>query len=362
MLHMTRRVRGMVAFASLMAAAIWSSTAMSADYTLRWSDIGPPRGPRAEALKWWAEELKKRSDGRIEIEFFWGQSLVKAKDNLKALGSGLTETALIIATYTPAELAVWNYASAPFGINDEWVGMRTWFEMHQTTPELQKEAERNKFKLLFNNTTGPVHLLSREPITSTEQLKGKKIRTTGGYTDLFRELGAVPVTIGFGELYQALGRGIIDGTINYTPFVKSYKHYEVASHLTEAYMGQYLAYGGGINLELFNEMPKDIQDILLKTSDEYMDVYARMQIEYTEQAKKELTAGIDGKKVQFHPLPEAERKRWAKAAEDFTVEWIARMDKSGVDAKGLLERLADTTAKYEATLESDGYPWAKKTN
>ncbi|MPZ33892.1 MAG: hypothetical protein GEV13_23360 [Rhodospirillales bacterium] len=362
MLHMTRRVRGVVAFASLMVA-IWSPMAAAADYTLRWSDIGPPRGPRAEALKWWAGELKKRSDGRIEIEFFWGQSLVKAKDNLKAVGSGLVETAQLIASYTPAELSVWNYASVPFGINDEWVGMHAWFEMHQVSAELQKEAERNKFKLLFNNTTGPVHLLTtKEPITSVEQLKGKKIRTTGGHTNLFKALGAVPVTIGFGELYQALERGTIDGTINYTPFVKSYKHYEVASHLTEAYMGQYLAYGGGINLNLFNKMPKEIQDILLKTSAEYMDVYARLQIEYTAQAKKELAAGIDGKKMQFHALPEAERKRWAKAAEDFTVEWVAKMEKSGIDGKGFLARLAGIAAKYEATLKSDGYPWAKKTN
>jgi TRAP-type transport system periplasmic protein len=363
MLHMARRVRGMVAFASLMAAAMWSTAAMTADYTLRWSDIGPPRGPRAEALKWWAEELKKRSDGRIEIEFFWGQSLVKAKDNLKALGSGLVETAQLIASYTPAELAVWNYASVPFGLNDEWVGMRAWFEMHQVAEELQKEAERNKFKLLFNNTTGPVHLLTtKEPITSVEQLKGKKIRTTGGHTNLFKALGAVPVTIGFGELYQALERGTIDGTINYTAFVKSYKHYEVASHLTEAFMGQYLAYGGGINLKLFNEMPKDLQEVLVKVSDEYMDVYARFQIEDTEKAKKDLVAGIDGKKMQFHALSEAERQRWAKEAESFTTEWIDRMEKSGVDGKAFLDRLAGIAAKYEAKLKSEGYPWAKKTN
>ena len=108
---------------------------IAAEFKLRYSDIGPPRGPRAEALKWWADELKTRSNGRIEIEFFWGQSLIKAKDNLRALGSGLVETAQLIASYNAAELGLWNYASVPFGINDEWVGMRTWFEMLTTTPE-----------------------------------------------------------------------------------------------------------------------------------------------------------------------------------------------------------------------------------
>ena len=136
---------GLFALALVATSSAGPSPAYGAEFELRYSDIGPPRGPRAEALKWWADELKTRSKGRIEIEFFWGQSLVKGKDNLRAVGSGLVETAQVIASYTPADLPVWNYASVPFGINDEWVGMRTWFEMLTTTPEALEEAKRSKF-------------------------------------------------------------------------------------------------------------------------------------------------------------------------------------------------------------------------
>ena len=351
---------GMVSAAVLLATPMVSNTAGAQNYTLRYSDIGPPRGPRAEALKWWADELKTRSNGRIEIKFFWGQSLIKAKDNLRALGSGLVETAQLIASYNAAELGLWNYASVPFGINDEWVGMRTWFEMLTTTPEALAEAKRNKFKLLANNTTGPVHLLcAKAPITTVAGLKGAKVRTSGGWTNLFKELGAVPVTIGFGELYQALERGTVDCTQNYTAFVKSYKHYEVADHLTEAFMGQFLAYGVGISTRIYDEMPKDLQDILVQTSDEYMDVYARNQIEFTKQARKELIAGIDGKKVQFHKLSDEQRAQWAKAAESFTTGWLAKMEKKGIDGQAYLDKLAKVTAKYEAKLKAEGYPWSK---
>ena len=348
------------ALAFLMVSAIWSTTATAAaEFRLRYSDIGPPRGPRAEALKWWAAELNARSKGRIEIEFFWGQSLIKAKDNLRALGAGLVETAQLIASYNAAELGLWNYASVPFGINDEWVGMRTWFEILTTTPEALAEAKRNKYKMLANNTTGPVHLLcAKAPITTVEGLKGKKVRTSGGLTNLFKELGAVPVTIGFGELYQALERGTVDCTQNYTAFVKSYKHFEVADHLTEAFMGQFLAYGIGMSIRTYNDMPKDLQDIMVAVSDQYMDVYAKNQIDFTIQARKELIAGIDGKKVQFHTLPEAERQRWAKAAEGFTTSWLAKMKKKGIDGEAFLKKLAVITAKYEAKLKAEGYPWA----
>ena len=88
----------------------------------------------------------------------------------------------------------------------------------------------------------------------------------------------------------------------------------------------------------------------------------RNQIEDTEAAKKELIAGIDGRKVQFHALPEAERQQWAKASEAFIVEWSDKMEKAGIDAKAFRKRLADVTAKYEADLKANGYPWRKKTN
>jgi TRAP-type C4-dicarboxylate transport system substrate-binding protein len=351
---------GLAAAAAMLAAPVGVPTADAKTYELRWSDIGPPRGPRADALMWWAEQLEKRSDGQIKIKFFWGQSLIKAKDNLRALGSGLVETAQLIATYTPAELPVWNYAGLPFGINDEWVGMRTWAELHRTDKDLLAEAKRNKFVFLFNNTTGPVHLLTtNQAITSVEQLKGKKIRTTGGWTNLMKELGAVPVTIGFGELYAALERGTVDGTINYTPFVKSYKHFEVAGHLTETFMGQVLSYGGGISARVFEGMPKNLQDLLLKVSDEYMEVYAKNQLEDTAQAKKDLIAGIDGKKVQFHALTEEERKRWSDASKVFFDEWIARMEKTGMDAKGFVAKVDKVAAKYDAERKAKGYPWTR---
>ena len=340
--------------------ALFASAAYAKNYTLRYSDIGPPRGPRAAALKWWAGELEKRSGGQIKIKFYWSQSLVKGKETLKAVGSGLSETGTILGVYTPADLPIWNYANAPFAIGDAWVGMRTWYELRQTVPELAAEAQKKKVKILLNYTTGPVQLLSaKAPMRTIAELKGKKIRTTGGWTNLFKALGAVPVKIGFGELYSALDRGTVDATVNYTPYVRSYKHYEVASHVTEANMGQLLGYGAGINLKLFNGMPKNLQDILVKTSDEYMDVYAKNYVEDSESAKAQMTAGIDGKKVQFHSLSADERKKWEGAAAAFTTSWVAKMEKKGFDAKGFIAKFEATRDKYRMELKQKGYPWKR---
>lgn len=352
-------LRRTLLIAAGMAVFLAAGVAEAKNYVLRYSDIGPPRGPRAEALMWWADELDKRTNGQVKINFFWSQSLVKGKETLKAVGSGLAEAGSIIGVYTPADLPIWNYANAPFGNEDTWVGMRTWWELRQTVPELRAESEKKNVHILLNFTTGPVDVLSRVKITDTAGLAGKKVRTTGGWTQLMEGMGAVPVSIGFGELYQALDRGTIDATINYVPFVKSYKHYEVAGYVLELKMGQLLGYGAGINLKLWKSMPEDLRKIISEVSDEYMDVYAEKYIADSDAAKADLMAGIDGKKVEFISFSDDELDKMKAKAGTFTKEWKETMAKKGFDADGFVAKFEAVRAKYEQEVATKGYPWQR---
>ena len=60
---------GFTAAAVLALGLAGMKDASAETYNLRYSDIGPPRGPRAAALKWWASELDKRSGGQLKINF-----------------------------------------------------------------------------------------------------------------------------------------------------------------------------------------------------------------------------------------------------------------------------------------------------
>jgi TRAP-type transport system periplasmic protein len=226
-------------------------------------------------------------------------------------------------------------------------------------PELAKEAAGQGVRILLNFTSGSVGILSKSAVLSENDLKGKKIRSTGGWTPLFKSLGATTVTFGFEEVHEALDRGTIEGSINYLPFVKSYKHYEVAGHFTEARLGQVLGYGAGINLNLWNSMPEDLRAAITEVSDAFIDRYARAYLEAEEKTKQELMAGIDGKRVEFHKLPDEERNRWL-AKSTFVDDWVKRIGAQGIDSRKIVETLARTREKYEAELSAKGYPWARK--
>lgn len=332
----------------------------AAEYDLRFAEFGSSRGPRAEAIQWWADELQKRSDGRVEVEIFWAQSLAKGPDTVAAIGSGLADVGSAVGVYTPADMPIWNLSNTPFSIDDMWVGMRVWDEMQKTSPELQEEMTRKNIKVLANYSSGNVHLLSiKAPILTVEDLKGKKVRSTSGISPVLEALGAAPVSLNIPETYQAMERGTVDASINYIPYIKAYKHHEVGSYLTEVAFGQTMGYGLAINLDLYNEMPADLQQIIVELSDEFIEVYAEKYVTEEEAARQQLAEGIDGHKVEFFQMDPKERARWMAPAEKKVEEWKAQVAEKGIDPEPILARLEATKAKYTQELAEQGYPWKR---
>src|SRR5690606_25583815 len=113
--------------------------------------------------------------------------------------------------YNPAEVLVWNYGSLPFVSDDVWVTVRTWQELQRTMPELNNEITSQNVHILTNYITSPSDLLTTFPVNTVDDLQGKKIRATGSYMNLLTNVGAIPVNLGYGEAYQALDRGTVDG-------------------------------------------------------------------------------------------------------------------------------------------------------
>jgi TRAP-type transport system periplasmic protein len=339
--------------------AVPGATAQPKETVLKYADLGPPRGPRAESLIRWGQEVERRTNGRVKVKFLWSESLARADETLKAVGAGLADAGSILGLYSPVDLPVWNLANAPFGGADPWVGMRTWQEMRLTVPELSREATAQGVRILMNFTSGPVDILSKTPILSQKDLQGKRIRSSGGWTPLLKALGATTVNLSFPETYEALQKGSIDGAINYIPFVKSYKQYEQAGYLTEVGMGQVLGYGAGINLAQWTSLPDDVRAAIVEASDAFIDYYAQAYLADVQATRKALAEGVDGKRVEFLALPADERERWA-AKSTFVDDWVKRMGAQGIDARRIVQILGRTRAKYEAELAAKGYPWTRR--
>jgi len=120
----------------------------------------------------------------------------------------------------------------------------------------RKELE--DVKVLYLGATGPGWMHSKKPIRIVEDIKGLKIRVTGGGILGIKAVGGDPIAMTMGEVYLAGKKGIIDANIGPPEILEGWKHHEVFKYSTfvpHFYSEfQYIV----MNWAKWNRLPKDL--------------------------------------------------------------------------------------------------------
>jgi len=73
---------------------------------IRFAEFGPPVGAQADCVKAMVDEIEKRTDGRVKFELYWGATLLDGKEMLKGVMTGVTDMGFIIPTYFPSQIHI----------------------------------------------------------------------------------------------------------------------------------------------------------------------------------------------------------------------------------------------------------------
>lgn len=346
--------------AGLATVPLTGSAFASAEFVINYADFGADRGPRAAEMHRWADEINKRTDGRVEVDFHFSSSLLKSKDMLQGVRGGIADMGTVVASNTPSEMPLWMYGGRPMNEGDTWVGVMAWAEMAQSNPAMKAEFERNGVKLLLQNGAGPDGLVCNGKVpTNEEELKQLKIRGSGGLLNFFEAMGANVIAITTSDLYGALDRGVVD-CINFAlPYVKAYKFYEIADNVLVADLAQAFYYGGVINLDFWNSLPPDVQQVIEEVSAEYNERLAKGIIDAVVDSQADLEAGVDGRSMTFTVLDPEERAKWQRHVETVNEELREKARAYSTDAEidQFLDQLESLKAKYRKIRDEQGYPW-----
>ena len=353
--------RSFMAMSTALGATAMLPRTASAATTLRATEFGPERGIRAETLKWLAEEISSASGGEMSMNITWGGALVKAREVLSGVGSGFADMGYAVSAYTPKRLPLYEVLDLPFpNGSDVWVGLRAAYELATTNENIQAEFAKNDVVYISNFTTGPVLLICKEPITSLEQLDGRKLRAAGqAYLANFGNFGATIVSFPQVEVYQALENGLVDCNQVYYSNLLAYRQYEVANNVLELNYGQLMSYPMIMNRNRFQSLPQEQQDVLTNSGGKAIDHVAQSMIESDAAVKEKLQAGVDGHTVNINSLDESAVEKVAQAGENFLQEWIDEREAMGLPAAEVVDQYTSLLAKYEAERKSKGYPWAR---
>lgn len=341
------------------AAVLLAGTSMaSAQTVLRYSDYGPNRGARAEAMEWFADELEKRSDGALSIEFFWGGTLVGGRDTLNGVASGVADMGTIVGFFTPAELQAYNMADLPVDNSDMWIGMRAIYDLVNENAIMREEFSDAGVRYVTNFTTGPVQMICNMPVESIDDISGKKVRASGPYGDTLTLLGAEVSRMSQADVYQALDSGLIDCNQNYYYAMEAYRQYEVAQHVLAMDWGQNMSFGIVINPNSYDRLSDEEKAVFDEVSSDFIDRMAEVMTERSEKAKQAMIEGAEGPAVTLHQLSEEDRARLNEASRKSIEAWAEKAEANGIDSARLLSDYEALIEKYRGIYESEGYPWS----
>jgi TRAP-type mannitol/chloroaromatic compound transport system substrate-binding protein len=214
----------------------YSAWAQSQPSVIKWrmQSIDPPAliGPQI-TQKAFCENIKKMSNGRLEITLFTAGQLSPTLELIDSLAKGTVDIAYSSSVYYTGIVPEANIDLVTLPPNM----LKTLQDALQVywylgVDDLMREGYKQHGVYYVGSLffTDPNTFWSKKPIKGVDDLKGFKVRGYGYYAKTLAKLGAAPTFIPHEEVYTALAQGVIDGSMTAGSYYKRFKYYEVAPY------------------------------------------------------------------------------------------------------------------------------------
>jgi TRAP-type C4-dicarboxylate transport system substrate-binding protein len=214
--------------------------------------------------------------------------------------------------------------------------------LYEKYPSIRKEFAEVQPLVLW--TSNPYFLLTaKKQVKTLEDLKGMKIRVTGGPpTEQIKALGAVPTPVPMPDVYQALDKGVVDGMAAPWEAVQGFRLYEVAKYYTMVPLSA-VYFSLCMNKQKWASLPPDLRDAIMSVSGlEGSKFWGKNFFDTAEQSVVDkVKAGNFA--MNRYVVPPAEAMRWNQiASEPIWDSWVKKMEGNGAkDARDILKATID---------------------
>ena len=165
------------------------------------------------------DTVKEKSDGDLRIQFFRGGELVSTDQMLDAVKSGTLDLVQGTGGYWSGQVDIGNI---DIGLPGSWTSLeeaKALFESEEVVQILNEAYDEAGVHFLQKGYGHDYDLLTKEPVTSLEDLKSRKIRATSAVAKVLEKFGIPTVFLPAQELYIGLSTGVIDAEASIKPAV-----------------------------------------------------------------------------------------------------------------------------------------------
>jgi TRAP-type C4-dicarboxylate transport system substrate-binding protein len=310
----------------------------------------PPIGLDAELIQWWADEVAKRTDGAVTIKIYWGGTLAQFPEIPEAVRTGTADIGDFMWSLAPGRLSFYSMFDEPFGFWNKplaaWLAAE---QVAQETPEFQEILAENNVRRLTYYGMGVFHVISKnKAIRTLDDFQGVKVRGSGSSQVLVSAVGATPVSLSGTQDYDNIQKGVIDASMETVNQLYWWKTHEVVNYVTKVGCWGNPNAGAMINLDVWNQLSPEVQQILDDLREEFVLKTAEEQLKETLDPG---WAGLEELGLEIIELSPEEMETWknkpaVKALPESYVE--KRADVLGIPAprlKEILDRFMDLSAE-----------------
>ena len=254
----------MVSARTLLAVAL-GALSVSAYAQTKW-DMPTPYSDgefHTRNVRAFAEDVKKNSNGALEITVHSNQSLIKHADVLRAVSTGQVNIAEFLLGQFANEDPVFAADNVPF-VAPGYDNAMKFYQAQK--PVLEKKLQGRGLRLLYAVAWPGQGLYTKDPVKSAGDLKGQKMRTYSPLTSRLAELlGSTSVQTQVTDVPQMFATGAMQAMVTSSATGTATKAWEFVKNYTRtnAWNPKNVVV---VNQRAFNQLPKPQQDALVKAA------------------------------------------------------------------------------------------------
>lgn len=250
------------------AFALMALPAAAADYEIRLANSLSPTEPTNAAAEFFAQEVGKRTDGRVEIKVFPAQQLGSEKDVNQMMRQGANLISVTSSGYLSDFVPDIGVLEGPYLLDDvsqydKLIGS-DWFAGIE-----DQFRQKDMVFVVKNALFGSRNMLSADPVRSPADMDGMTVRVPPNtvFIKTFEAMGARPTTVEWAETYSALQQNVVEAAEAPLGSLWGSKLHETRDTISLSKHFTAFTYWM-MNATYFDSLPADIQQVLLEVGAE----------------------------------------------------------------------------------------------
>ena len=268
------------------------------------------------------QRVEERSEGRVAINVVYSGGLGGESELLGLVGRGAVDLAAIVPGYYGDQLLYAKALQTPFVFDSPAQAIEIADYSFTELQPFRDEMAGLRIHRLFHQPVDSYYLTGKsDACASLDGLSGKKIRTFGNLIPhMMSAVGATPVTVPPGDLYEAIDRGTIDYSFVNLGNVNAYRLYEAGKFSCGPAMN-IAGHMVVISDRTWQRLPEDIQTIIVEEA----ALAQRAYVEWIEEVTAESTEVITDGGGQIIPVSDEMLAEWKERTPDLLDIWVEEL-------------------------------------